>query len=389
MLKRKLGLAVAAILCVGLMTSCININDNRSDGDNEVVNGIDYKDYSKSTYSIKVYNESSKNVVCFQNTPRDANLISGVKAGATVGLKKNSLFDSTHDFILYVVTEEDYLANKNDLSKLDNHPFASLYAYYNAESAEATANMVYHISKNMGGEYYILINNNTNYNVELRQNGLYGESLAFAGHNTIQTKINMMGGEDYHIYPVFRKYSRKYGEIITTFPKYTENGKDYPVAFSFSLDDETYSQEFNVSKWFDEDAQKASEAATAAYVAIHNGNTGTGASLYKGGTAEALKTSTGGKMINTDKTLVFEVPMVDLGNHNYSKSVTVSGWEIGTPMSTERATLESIEVEAGKMYYIEIAGSNYVNLTAAWKKTNGVLDADQTHFEDEPVTEFR
>ncbi len=389
MLKRKLGLAVAAILCVGLMTSCININDNRGNGgDNEVVNGIDYTDYSKSTYSIKVYNESSKNVVCFQNTPREANLISGVKAGATVGLKKNSLFSATHDFILFVVSEEDYLANKDDLSKLDNNPFASIYAYYNAESAEATANMVYRISKNMGGEYYILINNNTNYNVELRQNGLYGESLAFAGHNTVQTKINMIEG-DYYIYPVFRKYSKKYGEIITTFPKYTKDGKDYPVAIGFSLDNETFSHEFNVSKWFDAAAMNATEAPSTAYVAIHNGNTGTGASLYKGGTAEAATTSTGGKMINTGKTLIFEVPMVDLGNHNYSSKVTVSGWEIGTPFGTERASLESIEVEAGKMYYIEIEGSTYVDMTASWKIIDGEPVAEQTHFEDEALTEFK
>ena len=65
---------------------------------------IDYTDYSGKDFSIKVYNESSKNVVCFQNRPRESNLISGVKAGATVGLKKNSLFSNTHDFILFVVT---------------------------------------------------------------------------------------------------------------------------------------------------------------------------------------------------------------------------------------------------------------------------------------------
>jgi len=78
-----------------------------------------------------------------------------------------------------------------------------------------------------------------------------------------------------------------------------------------------------------------------------------------------------------------------LGDHNYSTSVTVSGWEIGTPMSPERAELGTIEVEAGKMYYIEIAGSNYVDLTADWKKENGVPIADETHFEDEELTEFK
>ena len=346
---------------------------------------IDYTDYSGKDFSIKVYNESSKNVVCFQNRPRESNLISGVKAGATVGLKKNSLFSNTHDFILFVVTEEDYLANKNDLSKLDNNPFASLYACYNAESAETTANMVYHISKNMGGEYYILINNNTNYNVELRQNGLYGDALAFAGHHTLRTRINMVDG-DYYIYPVFRKYSKKYGEIITTFPKFTVDGNDYPVVFEFSLDDGLNVYEFNVNNMFVD--WNASEAATAAYVAVYNANAGTEAYLHKGANAEAATTSTGGKIINSGKTLLFEVPMVNLGNQNYSSNVTVSGWRIGTPTG-KNVSLETIEVDAGKIYYIEIAGTDYTNITASWKKSNGLLIAEEINIEDEPLTDFR
>lgn len=390
MLKRKLGLAVAAILCVGLMTSCININDNRSGGDNEVVNGIDYKDYSGGSYSIKVKNDSTKNVVCFQNTPRESNLISGVKAGAQVGLKKNSLFSATHDFILFVVTEDDYLKNKNNLQALDNNPFATIYAYYNAESAAVESNMVYHISKFMGGESYIIIDNMEKYNVELRENGLYGESIAFAGAGTVNTKINMLEGS-YTIFPVFRKYSSRAKEIITTFPKYTVEGEDYPVVVSFSLNSSDSVQRFNVSTWFDKNAMNATEAATAAYVTIHNGNAGTGVSLYEGGTADATETSTGGKFINTSKSLVFEVPMQNLGSNRYSKTATVTNWQIGIPASgLKRATLPTIDVEAGKMYYIEVAGNNYADLTAVWKMNDdGTPFAEDTGFEDEESTIFR
>ena len=44
MLKRKLGLAVAAILCVGLMTSCFNIIDNRGGGGSGEI-PADYKEF--------------------------------------------------------------------------------------------------------------------------------------------------------------------------------------------------------------------------------------------------------------------------------------------------------------------------------------------------------
>ena len=389
MLKRKLGLAVAAILCVGLMTSCININDNRGNGgDSNIINGIDYTDYLSGEYSIKVKNDSKKNIVCFMNTPRESNLISGVRAGTLVGLKKNSLFTNTKDFILFVVTEDDYLANKNDLAKLDRTPFATVYAYYNAESAEIQANKVYTISNLMGGEYHIIINNNEKYNVELRQNGLYGESLAFAGAYTTQTKINMVEGE-YDIFPVFRKYSSRAQEIVTTFPKYTKNGVEYPVFFHFGLDPENDEKEFTTSDWFNGALYDASETPSAAYIAIHNGNSGTGVSLYKGALETAAITSTGGKTINTGKTLTFEVPMTSLGNNRYSTTATVSGWKIGTSMN--KVSIDTLEVKAGKMYYIELSGSNYLDLEAKWKTVEGSSEilAEDTGFEDEESTIFK
>lgn len=389
MLKRKLGLLVAAAVMVGMFTSCLNVNVNKDKGTDDTPkgNGIDYKDYAPDNYSIKVKNDSKKNVVCFQNTPREGNLISGVKAGAVVGLKKNDLFATTHDFILFVVTEEDYLANINNLQALDKTPFATVYAYYNAESAEPQVNKVYTISSYMGGEYYILINNSEKYNVELRQDSLYGESIAFAGAYTTQTKIAMTEG-DYGIFPVFRKYSKRTGEIVTSFPKYTVDGKDYPVFFSFSLDTDNTSKEFDVSKWFNGDLFSSTETPSAAYIAIHNGNGGTGVCLYKGANMEAAITSTGGKNINGSKTLTFEVPMTALGKGTYSSTATVSGWEIGTSM--KKVSLETQELEAGKMYYIEVGGDNYANMTVTWKKNDdGTIKADATKFDEEESTIFK
>jgi hypothetical protein len=386
MLKRKLGLLVAAAVMVGMFTSCLNVNVNKDNGTDNTPkgNGIEYTDFTN--YSVKVKNETSQNVVCFHNTPREGNLISGVKAGAAIGLKKNDLFTSTHDFILFVVTEDDYVANKNNLQALDRTPFATVYAYYNAEADKTTANMEYKISANMGGQYCIYINNNENYNVELRQNGLYGESLAFAGAYTTQTKINMIDGH-YEIFPVFRKYHRKTGEIITSFPKYTKDGKDYPVFFAFDLDPDNPEQEFNTSSWFDPKMFNASVTPSAAYVAIHNGNNGTGVSLYKGANMPAATTSTGGKSINSGKTLTFEVPMTSLGAGRYSTSANISGWNIGTSMN--KIAIDAQELEAGKMYYIEVAGNNYVDLTATWKTKDGVIVADATNFDDEEPTQFK
>lgn len=371
MLKRKLSLLAAAAVMVGMFTSCVNVVKTAEPAPDttpdttpaEEPATIDYKDYTTEGYSVLVKNDSSCNVVCFHQSPAEGNLISGVRAGGSVGLKKNDLFNKSHDFVLFCVKEEDYLANKNNLAALKATPFAMLYAYYNADSG-ADANMVYTISQYMGGQYYILINNGSKYNVELRENGLYGNSLAFAGAYTTQTKIYMTEG-NYEIFPVFRKFSKKTGEIITSFPNYKdENGDDWPVFFAFSLDNGSASQEFNTMKWFNGDLFKASETPSSAYVSIHNGNAGTGVSLYQGANAEASITSTGGKTINGGKTLVFEVPMQSLGRGKYSTSATCSGWRLGTSMKDVDVPTQTLE--AGKMYYIEVTGTTYVNAKAEW-----------------------
>ncbi len=396
MLKRKLGLLVAAAVMVGMFTSCVNVikNDKENEGSGDQTPTtqepeIDYTNYTGSDYSIKVRNDSSKNVVCFKGTPSASTLISGARGGQTTGLKLNkALFSQSEDFVLWVFTEEDYLAKKNNFDELKKAPFALIYAYYNTDSA-SNANMVYTISASMGGESYIILNNPTNYNVELRQNGLYGESLAFAGANTVQTKINVAYG-DYYIYPVFRKFQKKTGEIVTCFPK--TKGTDRPVYLEYSLSESgDHSQEFNVMKWFDPDAFKDYSTPGSAFITIQNGNEMSGVSLYKGGNAEAAVTSTGGKKINTGKTLTFEVPMVATSGKTFASTASISGWQVGTSQQTtkipavteEDKTNGTVTLEAGKMYYLDVTGADAYTVNLSWRMKDGVIVTDVVNYEDE------
>lgn len=382
MLKRKLGLLVAAAVMVGMFTSCLNVNVNK-EGENSNGNGsveIDYSDH-KTDFSIKVRNDSSTNVVCFKGTPSDATLISGAKGGQTTGLKLDkALFGQSGDFVLWAIAENDYKQYKGNYDEMKKAPFALLYAYYNADS-ESNANMVYTISKSMGGESYIILNNPTNYNVELRQNGLYGESLAFAGANTVQTKINIDFG-DYYIYPVFRKFQKKTGEIVTCFPKI--KGTDNPVYLEWSLSEGEggdKSQEFNVMKWFDPDCFKDYATPGSAYIAITNGNDMTGVSLYKGGNSEAAVTSTGGKKINTGKTLTFEVPMVATSGKTFAPNANITGWKVGS--SVGEAAIPEMILDAGKMYFLDVGGTDAYTITATWRVKDGAIVTADVNYEDE------
>jgi hypothetical protein len=343
---------------------------------------IDYTDYRNSNYSIKVRNESNTNVVCFKGAPSESTLISGVRAGATCCLKYNKyLFSNSGDFVLWVITAENYelyKRGKYDYYDLQRNPFALIYAYYNADS-DSNSNLVYTISSSMGGEAYLLINNSTNYNVELRQNGLYGESLAFAGANTVQTKV-YIAYDDYYIYPVFRKFQKKTGEIVTCFPK--EKNIDKPVFFQFSLEENGQkSAEFNATDWFDPNAFKDTSTPAAAYITITNGNDKTGISLYKGANSFAEITSTGGKRINTGKSMVFEVPMVSY-NKTFTTTAAISGWRIGSSVSY--VNIPEIKVETGRLYYLDVGGDNAYDLTAQWRtNTDGVIISDYINFDED------
>ena len=346
---------------------------------------IDYTDYRNSNCSIMVRNESNTNVVCFKGDPSESTLISGVRAGTSCGLKYNKkLFSYSGDFVLWVITAENYQLYKRgklDYYDLQKNPFALIYAYYNADS-DSNTNLVYTISKNMYAEPYpyLLLNNPTNYNFELRMNGLYGEALVFAGANMVQTKINLQWG-DYYIYPVIRKFQKKLGEIVTFFPK--QPYSDYPLYLEYSLSNYgDTSFEFNSLQWFDPNAFKDYTTPGSAYVVVYNGNPYTSICLYRGGNSEAAVTSTGGKLINPGRSLVFEVPIIDRYGRTFSYTTLISNWMIGTNAS--RTYVPEITVEAGKVYFLDVTGDNAYDFRTQWRtNTEGELLADIVSFDDE------
>ena len=374
MLKRKLGLLVAAAVIVGMFTSCVvNVNDDKKGG--ETGNGIDYTNYIGGNYSIQVKNETNKNVVCFMGTPRPENMISGAMASSTTGLRLDTgLFNKTMDFVLFVVTEEDYLdAKKKDAFKdLDNRPLARLYAYYNEDSLNN--NMVYTISKHLGGDYKLYLNNMTKYNVELRKDGLYGPALAYSAKQTIKTTIGV-DADNYTLFPVFRKLDKASGEIITNYPK---TAKGNPQFFAFSLDEKTTEFEIDAKEFITSDFKVT---PSQAQLKINN-QSKTGVGLYQGTGATATLTSTGGKYVNPGHALTYAVDMDSLGAGTYEEQRSISGWKFGT--EGEKFEIPSNTFKAGYRYVVNVTGASYDDLKAEFEKDEkGDILAYEIIFEEE------
>lgn len=361
MLKR-FGAAVAAVLAVGLLASCvINTSDDSGSDDH----GIDYKDHG-SDWSIMVTNETQQKLVLFYGAPSSNKIIGGVKAGAkNQHMAKNAAVfgNSSSDFVLYAVKEKDYVANKSKLELLDDAPFTRLYAYYNVDGDNGT---VYTISSVLGGNCYIVVNNDSPYNVELRLDGVNGQSLAYCGKGMYNQKFYWAEGEDYLVFPIFRKFSKTYGEIISIAPS-KSNGK--PVYETFSLvDQEGYRQyEFQASKW--KTGQDFSFAPSAAYLKVVNLSS-KGVALYPGANSTSVKvsdkgeatSSTGAKYITTNANnnfLVFTFNLKQIGgtksDPKFEEQVTFANFQVGT--SVEKVTVldgKDLTIPAGHMLTLNV-----------------------------------
>ena len=324
-MNKKKSTVFGLICCLFVMclvvVGCDNLlNDKKNDE-----TGIDYESYSD--YALIVKNNAQKNMVLFKGEPSANQLLGGVRAGSTTKLKNNtSIFSESTDYVVYVVTEENYNAYKDNLKALNNSPYCTFYAVYNKGMVNENT---YQISNMLNGAYSITVNNGSNYNVEFRNNGSEGESIAFIMNNTYEQKYYLEQG-NYMLFPVFRKYDKHSGEILSSYPIYPETAaveeiRNKPKFFSFSLDNDTTERQFNVKDWVKDIEFKPS----AAYIEINN-FADQGLLFFTSADSVPLITSSGGKYINTGKSLIFPIEMRQNDENNYEESKTVSGYRLGT-----------------------------------------------------------
>ncbi|MCQ2586532.1 MAG: hypothetical protein MJ174_00345 [Treponema sp.] len=367
---KKIISLLSFFVCIFSFTACIN----PVGGTEQYKKEIDYVNHANGDYSIKVTNETSKKLVAFKGAPSVSNMIGGIPANASnhgLPLKK-SVFTTTSDFVLYVVTEDDYLENIDNLAALTDIPYARLYAYYNTNAAN---NYVYKISSVMGGSGKIVLQNNTDYNIELRKDGPNGETIGYTAARTINTTF-YVNPDDYYIFPVFRKYDQTLNEIVTVFPV-DEDGD--PKVRSAHVDSanpmEINARDFTAGVKF---------TAGYSYVTIVNSSSD-GVSFYDGANSTPVLTSTGGKIINSGKSLTFAIPMElvaadsSTGHYQYAESKSYSQYRIGSVMGgvTNSVYLSGSDstlftFEAGKNYIFTVSGSDYKHLNVELTNTDTV-----------------
>ena len=318
--------------------------------------GVDFDDYA-TNYAICVKNNSTKNLVLFKGEPTLKNVIGGVKACSTSHIKRDgNLFSTTQNFVVYVVTEDDYIANKDSdigLQTLTSAPYTTFSAVYKTYNQNEK---VYEISSHLGGKYKFIVNNSSEYNVELRNDYLNGESLGFVENMSFNKVFHLEPGE-YSIFPVLTKFDKSFGEIISVYPTYASgNNAGTPRGLYFSLDNETTAFEMNVNNMIKESKLTQS----AAYIRISN-NADRSCRFYIDQTSTALITSTGEKIINSGKSLTYTIDMERTSTNKIGESIVAAGYRLGTVMIDDiylhgDATTTQ-EYKAGYLYSYTVVGS--------------------------------
>ncbi|MDR2595807.1 MAG: hypothetical protein LBC76_00660 [Treponema sp.] len=309
-------------------------------------------------YSILVRNNTNFRLVAFQGDLIPEKMIGGIPAHATNhGLPMDlTLFDVTKDFPMIVLTEEQYNANKTNLSTLKNTPFTRVYVFYNKTGDNSS---VYEIAAGLGGtNRFEIINASNSINVELRINGVAGETIGYAPANILNTTLFLEDG-NYNIFPVFKRYNRTRDVVETVYPK--GSGSNYAWFQSYSFGEGTDSATMNLKTLL----QSTTFTSGAAWVYVNNQTTSGGIRFVEG--TNVHKTASGLENIMSGNPKTFQINMPKAGEGNkYVDSVEVANWKFGASgfevalqtSATDDTEVTTYTIERDKMYTVTVTGSH-------------------------------
>jgi hypothetical protein len=359
-MKKMLKLWVL-MLIVGLvfnLAGCKDDDDGKDSGGKDPGTGGSTVSFDSFTPpSIYVDNKSGEKLVAFKGSLNPNFLISGIPAYANNhGLAKTSsvntsLFNTTGDFALILITEAEYNKNKANLAAAP--VFAEIYAFYNNE---ATNNNRFQISSKSGGSGRITLNNPTSWNIEIRKDGPTGEVMGYVAANMTNTVLRVNAPDDYALYPVFKRYIPSDKEIYEVVPKYTSGaltGKPYAKDFALSTADGTSS--WNLSEVADKVNFTLSSGSFYLRI-VNNSNT---AVRFTRGDDEQV-TSMGIRGIAPANTNVYSIKIARNPDGTYPASQEISQLKIGTLQNSLAISSNTYKIDY--VYTITVTGADASNL---------------------------
>jgi len=345
---KKINKAVILTLVISalfMVFSC-DADDDGSDKKKEDKQGTDSgPDFTSHTnYSIRVRNNSGQRLVAFKNELAVDKVIGGIQTGGPYGLSKDLFGVNPEAFVLILLTEKQYNDNKSYLKALEQTPFTRMFAFYNSTGTNET---IFEISDRLGGNCTIEIQNLSKLDVEIRLNGIYGETLGYARNNTLRTQL-YVNPADYLLFPVFIKYNSVKNEIITVYPK---GVNDLPWFTQQQVGaDGVSSISFNVT----EIINNIHFSTGTAWLIIDNQSTDTAVQLQKGNVVQL--TPMGISSINSGYSRTYQVEMAKVpGTNKYAETANIGSYNVGRTGQT--LTIGNYDLKVDTIYKVTVTGS--------------------------------
>jgi hypothetical protein len=200
---------------------------------------------------------------------------------------------------------------------LEQRPFTRIYVFYNSQGDNTN---VYEISSGLGGTQRIRLMNNTNYNVELRVNGIAGQTLGYAPATMTQTDLMVSPGQ-YMLFPIFKYFNAARNTIGSIFPRGAA-GNYYSWVFIANDPNEVVQLQLAQALT----AFQANKTLGAAWMLVSN-DTLNAIEVSQG--IRLITDSMGFSYFNPGDVQVIQVDMMAAGGTAYASSRQVSGYHVG------------------------------------------------------------
>jgi hypothetical protein len=360
-MKHLFKMAVMAVVVIAFM-ACPIPGDDKDPGRPDPRDRTTTIDWTSATTNpaFGVRNNTSQKLVAFKGSLGPDTILGGIPASAQNHLIKKDpkFFSETQDFAMVLITEEQYNKNKNNLQALQETPFTRVYIFYNHN--EYNNEIVYYeISGKLGDGGILRIQNNSDYNVELRQSGVAGQTIGYSPVRMGKIDLGLQTG-DIDIYPVFKFFNKIRGTVSTIYPL-GDGGKPWLEPM---LIEAGKMVTIDIGEIV-ESIKGRKPALGAAWLVIRNQSSGaiqltTGNIIY----VNAL----GNAYVNPQNELTFQVDMPStLGS--FAPNTIISGYKVGPNTGAveikDSEGKNSFTLETDKMYVVTVTGNvNQGGLTA-------------------------
>ena len=343
--------------------------------------GVDFSSHNANP-AFFVDNNSTQRLIAFKGSLSHDNLLGGIPAGAEYhAIRRNPThFNRTEAFPVIFITEEQFIEHRNNLSALANTPFTRIFVFYN-HGLENPAR--YKISGIMGGRHSLLVQNPTRFDVELRLNGVGGETIGYVPGQMLTTTLYLTDGS-HNIFPVFRFFNPVRGVVSTIYP---QNSIGNPWFIPLAASGPTpQNLTINVQNALTQTA--VNQTLGAAWLIVRNQTQGAVA-VQRG--VSFVTDAMGEEYFNpgTDRVIQIEMPRALENTNAFAGETEVSGLRVGphgamvdvtngTPPGTPGRTTFILETDT--QYVITVTGDHnlgtlnaVINLTGTPLTLNDIL----------------